>query len=101
MNFKITIDPPTILSTGAATDGSTVFGSLKMARAALDDGVKEEIVRAWSRTATAIEDLEAERDHHIAALRAARKAALKVREADLPSDEPAHAIDDSMDGALA
>ncbi len=70
MNFRTKIDAnvPTcsIVATGDAL-GSNVYGSLKMARAALSDGV----------------------DALIAGLREAKKAAMKVREADLPEDKPA------------
>lgn len=91
MNFAIRIDPPAIFSTGAATDGSSVFGSLKMARAALSDAVDAAIERARIATAMQIDDLMRERDNRIATLRTGRKAALKVPETKIPSDETATA----------
>ena len=74
MNFRIRIDCTSqtcgIVRTGAAI-GARVYGSLKMARAALSDDV----------------------DAHVAAMREAKKAALKVKEADLPGDEPVAAAE--------
>lgn len=70
MNFKVHIDANkpacSIAVTGEALDANC-YGSLKMARAALSDGV----------------------DALIAGLREAKKAAMKVRESDLPEDKPA------------
>lgn len=70
MNFKTHIDANkpacSISSTGDAL-GPNCYGSLKMARAALSDGV----------------------DALIAGLRDAKKAALKVKESDLSEDKKA------------
>lgn len=93
MNYSIYVlaDTCRIMTTGAATDGSTVFGSLKMARAALDDAVTLQIARIQEHLDAEIDRLRdlASKDRND--LRAARKAALKVREADLPSEPAAPA----------
>ena len=67
MNFKtiLTADDCAILTTGAAV-GPNVYGSLRLARAALADAV----------------------DAQISALKTRRKIALKTREADLKDDGP-------------
>ena len=69
MNFKVGINLAAqvcdIFKTGDAI-GHNVYGSLKMARAALSDQI----------------------DAHIGTMRDAKKAALKVRESDLREDKP-------------
>lgn len=86
MNFRIIIDPVGIFSTGAAVDNATVFGSLKMARAALDEAVTAELIRAKEVLKQQIGRLEFDWAVQHQAMRAQRKLALKVRESDLPSD---------------
>lgn len=87
MNYRINIDPVGIFSTGAAVDNATVFGSLKMARAALDTMVDAEIVGVNGGFGEAVLSLKRMAAERIRDLRAQRKIALKVREADLKSDE--------------
>lgn len=89
MNFRTQVDPPAIFTTGAAVDGSTVFGSLKMARAALDDAVDTEIACVTEMLSVGILGLKTAAAEAVRDLRAARKAALKVREGDLQSDDQA------------
>ena len=59
MNYRITIDQPAIFQTGTAVDNATVFGSLRMARAALDDGVVETNEEAYALAQTIARDLNA------------------------------------------
>lgn len=87
MNYLIQIDPIAIYTTGAAVDNVEVFGSLKMARAALDHVVDAEITARGISLDVQIASLRMVVREEIANLRAARTAALKVREGDLKSDE--------------
>lgn len=84
-HFRVSVDPVAITITGAAL-GPDVFGSLKMARAALEAAVADEIDRAAANYDAGLEVLKAAFMERRRDLRAARDAALKVREDKLPSD---------------
>jgi hypothetical protein len=96
-HFRTTIDPPGISVTAAAI-GPDVFPTLRMARAALIDAVDKAIEADRIATAAQIDRLKIEFREHAGATRAARAMALKVREADLPS-EPAPAADTTVRAA--
>lgn len=86
-HFLVRLDPPAIYITAAGL-GSDVYPSIKMARAALDDGVRA-LITTELRAAVALANRTRERQAERAKdLRAARDKALRVREADLKT-EPA------------
>lgn len=82
-HFRTQLDPVRITITSAAL-GEDVYPSLKMARAALEAAIHDEIAGTIGDMEKGILALQHAAKERIRDLRAARAAALKVRESDLP-----------------